>query len=385
MAEFARMKYDVTVIGLGGIGSAVLAHCASRASAVLGLDRFARGHDLGASSGKSRIIRKAYFEDPAYVPLVLRAYELWHELEQKSGEVLLRKTGVLAAGKEESRIMQGIRRAAREHDLPLDSLGKSEIGKRYPSLRLLPDEVAILEPDGGVLDPERATRAHLEIAEAAGAELRFETGIESWEPIDNGLVLHLSDGRRVATDKLVLALGPWFQETLRSLGVSLRVQRNVQVWFAPKTQAYAAPGFPAFLLDRSELPAPLYGFPDFGEGVKAAFHGFGELTDPEHLERSVDLHWDIEPLIAAMEDWMPGAAGTLLEAKPCMYSLTPDANFVIDRHPENANVVLCGGFSGHGFKFAPVIGEIAADLLFDDGTRHQIGFLSLSRFRNTTP
>src|SRR5215203_1447265 len=143
VAEFARTKYELTVIGLGGIGSAALAHCAPRASAVLGLDQFARGHDLGASSGKSRIIRKAYFEDPAYVPLVLRAYELWHELEQKSGEKLLRKTGVLAAGKEESRIMQGIRRAAKEHDLPLDSLGEREVGRRYPSLKLLPGEMAI--------------------------------------------------------------------------------------------------------------------------------------------------------------------------------------------------------------------------------------------------
>ncbi|MBA2241775.1 MAG: FAD-dependent oxidoreductase [Chthoniobacterales bacterium] len=210
---------------------------------------------------------------------------------------------------------------------------------------------------------------------------RFETAMTSWKPGGEEIVLHLTSGDLVTVKKLVLAVGPWFRETLGSVGVSLRIQRNVQAWFAPNTQAYAAPGFPAFLLERSTLPAPLYGFPDFGEGVKAAFHGSGELTDPEHLDREVDRKSDIDPLFRAMEDWMPGAAGTLLQAKPCMYSLTPDEHFVVDYHPEYGNVVLCGGFSGHGFKFAPVIGEIAADLLLDGGTRHQIDFFALARFR----
>ena len=365
------------------MGSAILAHCAARGLAVIGLEQFGRGHELGASSGKSRMIRKAYFEDSAYVPLVLRAYELWDELERKSGEELLRRTGVLVAGKEESEILQGMQRAANAHGLPLQSLGRSELGRRYPTLQLLPDEVAIFEPDGGILAPERATSAHLSVAEAAGAEVRFKTGMKNWQPEGRGgFMLELADGGRIAAGKLVLALGPWFRETFASLGLSLRVERNVQVWFAPKSPAYAAPGFPPFLLDRSGLPAPLYGFPDFGDGVKAAFHGSGESTDAQRLRRDIDASRDVEPLVRAMEDWMPGAAGTLLEAKPCMYSLTPDGNFVIDRHPKHADIILCGGFSGHGFKFAPVIGEIAADLLLDGGTRHQVEFLSLRRFQN---
>ncbi|MBA2622308.1 MAG: FAD-dependent oxidoreductase, partial [Chthoniobacterales bacterium] len=226
-----------------------------------------------------------------------------------------------------------------------------------------------------------ATRAHQRVAEPAGAQVCFETGMQSWEVEENGIALQLNDGSRIAARELVLALGPWIQETLVALGISLRVQRNVQVWFAPRLQAYAAPDFPAFLVDRADLPAPLYGFPDFGEGVKAAFHGAGSLTDPQHLDREVHPSEDVDPLVRAMEDWMPGAAGTLLDAKPCMYSLTPDEDFIIDRHPAHANVLLCGGFSGHGFKFAPVIGEIAADLLLEGGTRHQIDFLSLTRFR----
>jgi sarcosine oxidase/N-methyl-L-tryptophan oxidase len=159
------------------------------------------------------------------------------------------------------------------------------------------------------------------------------------------------------------------------------VQRNIQAWFSPGTHAYDAPGFPGFLVNRQDLPAPLYGFPDFGDGVKAAFHGSGDLTDANHVNREVDLVRDVEPIARALEQWMPGAAQTLREAKPCMYTLTPDEHFVIDHHPDHGNLVLCGGFSGHGFKFAPVIGEIGAELALDGGSRHVIEFLSLRRFR----
>jgi glycine/D-amino acid oxidase-like deaminating enzyme len=165
--------------------------------------------------------------------------------------------------------------------------------------------------------------------------------------------------------------------------VPLRIQRNVQAWFSPSSNSYGADLFPAFLLDRAGLPAPLYGFPDFGDGIKAAFHGFGQLTTADELDREVNLTRDVAPIAGAMEEWMPGAAAKFREAKPCMYSLTPDGNFVIDRHPQHPSVILCGGFSGHGFKFAPVIGEIAADLALDGGSRHQIDFLSLGRFART--
>jgi len=158
------------------------------------------------------------------------------------------------------------------------------------------------------------------------------------------------------------------------------VQRNVQAWFSPATKAYDASRFPGFLLDRRGLAAPLYGFPDFGDGVKAAYHGLGDLTDAQHVDRTVNIARDVEPIVRELERWMPGAAGTFREAKPCMYTLTPDGNFVIDRHPKHAGVILCGGFSGHGFKFAPVIGEIGADLALEGGSRHDIEFLSLRRF-----
>ena len=375
------MTYDVCVVGLGGMGSAILAHCASRGARAIGLEQFARGHDFGASSGKSRMIRRAYFEDPAYVPLILRAYELWNELEREAHEELLRTTGVLAVSCETSAIISGIRRAAREHNLLIEEFDHFDLRRRYPMLELRPDEIGVFEPDAGVLKPERAIAAQLAIAEQRGATPRFGAAMTNWEPRgDGGFGILLDDGSRIVARNLVLALGPWVQRTLADLGVAIRIQRNVQAWFAPSTDCYAAPQFPAFLLDRPGLPAPLYGFPDLGEGVKAAFHGAGEFTEPQLLQREIDESTDIAPLTRAMDAWMPGAAAKFLSAKACMYSLTPDEHFIVDRHPEHERLIICGGFSGHGFKFAPVIGEIAADLALAGETRHSIEFLSLRRF-----
>jgi sarcosine oxidase len=377
------MSYDVAVVGLGGMGSAILAHCAARGASVIGLEQFARGHDLGSSSGKSRLIRKAYFENAAYVPLLRRAYELWRKLERNTGADILRITGVLTVGEEASDIIVGTRHAAREHDLPLHVWTPDEVKARYPTLQMLDDEFAVFEPDAGVLNPERAIEAHLKVAEANGAEMRFGIGMETWDALDaGGFDLRLTDGTRVNANRVVLTLGPWFKQTLESLGVPIRVQRNVQAWFSPASAAYNAERFPGFLLDRRGLPAPLYGFPDFGDGVKVAFHGFGDITDAEHLNRDIDHSRDIEPLVRATEAWMPGATQALRDAKPCMYTLTPDEHFVVDYHPLHEGLVLCGGFSGHGFKFASVIGEIGADLALAGGTGHPIDFLSLRRFRN---
>lgn len=374
------MRYDVAVVGLGGMGSAILAHCARRGVSVVGVEQFERGHELGSSSGKSRMIRKAYFEDPAYVPLLLRAYELWRELERETGTELLRLTGLLMVGQEQTEIVAGARRAAQEHGLPLQSLTPREIRTRYPTLKVREEEVGVFEPDGGVLAPERAVEAQLRLAAAAGAQIHFRVAMESWAATPGGFTMRLADGASLTSRALVLSLGPWFKDALERLKIPIRVQRNVQAWFQPSTDAYAFPHFPPFLLDREGLPAPLYGFPDFGDGVKAAFHSHGELSEADQFDREISLERDIEPIVRAMDQWMPDAAAGFRAAKPCPYSLTPDGHFVVDRHPAHPRLILCGGFSGHGFKFAPIMGEIGADLALEGGTRHDIAFLSLGRF-----
>src|SRR2546423_10065932 len=200
----ARMIYDVAIVGLGGIGSAIAAHCAGRGASVIGLEQFGPANDRGSSHGKSRMIRQAYFEDAAYVPLVLRSYELWRALEKQCGADLLRITGLLSVGEEASTIISGTQRAASEHSLRLEKWGRGEALQRYPSLRLLENEVALFEPDGGVLDPERAARAHLKAAEAAGAELRFEATVRGWEACNGSVTVALHNGGEVWARRLIL-------------------------------------------------------------------------------------------------------------------------------------------------------------------------------------
>lgn len=316
------------------------------------------------------------------MPLLRRAHTLWRELEVASGEAILAETGVLTVGEAEGEIVSGTLRAAAEHDLPLIRLGQDEFKKRYPSTQLWPEEVALLEEDAGVLDPEGAVRAQLKVARSHGAEMQFGVSMTRWTATGNGFEVLLGDGQKIAARALVLSLGPWFKETLESLGVPVRIERNVQVWFGSSTPSYRAPDFPAFLVDRRGLPAPIYGFPDFGHGVKAAFHGGGTDTEVGQLDRAIDPARDVAPLQKCLEQWMPGAAHTFRHASACMYTMSPDAHFVVDRAPNHSNLILCGGFSGHGFKFAPVVGEIGAELALDGGTRHEIEFLSLRRFQN---
>ena len=379
------MHYDLAVVGLGGMGSATLAEAAKRGAKVIGLEQFTRGHEFGSSTGRSRMIRKAYFEDPAYVPLLLRAYEKWRELERASGQQLLQITGLLMVGQDTAEIITGAERAAREHQLPLESLTAREIRRRYPMLRVHDDERGVFEPEGGVLDPERSVETQLQVAAAADAEMHFGLAMEKWEATEDQFVIRLADGSAVTSRALVLSLGAWFKDALEKLGVAIRVQRNVQVWFTPATNQFAPGCIPAFLLDRAGLPAPLYGFPDFGDGVKAAFHAHGDLTNASHLDREIDRVRDVDPVAQAIEQWMPGAGATFRAAKPCPYTLTPDGHFVVDRHPRHPRLILCGGFSGHGFKFAPVIGEICAGLALEEEARHEIDFLSLRRFTERLP
>src|SRR3954469_77244 len=229
------MTYDVAIAGLGGIGSAIAAHCAARGTSVIGLEQFGPAHDRGSSHGRSRMIRQAYFEDPAYVPLVLRSYEMWRGLEKQTGDELLRITGVLSAGAENSDIIAGTQRSSAQHGLALEKLSRLQVRERYPDVRLMPDEIALFEPNGGGLDPEKAVQAHLKAARLAGAELRFETTMRNWEATDRSVNIHLAGGTKVLARKFILSLGPWFKEALEGLGVPLRIQRNVQVWFSAST------------------------------------------------------------------------------------------------------------------------------------------------------
>jgi sarcosine oxidase len=226
--------------------------------------------------------------------------------------------------------------------------------------------------------PEAAIEAQLSQAAEAGAEMRFATHVRGFASEAAGVVVRLDDGETIRTRRLAICAGPWFSAVASDLALPLRVQRNVQLWFAPRAGARTNGRLPAFFVDRAGTPAALYGFPDRGAGLKAALHGFGETTSPDRLDRTV-RDGDVAAVRTALEAFVPDAAGPVAAGKVCMYTLTPDEHFILDVHPCDARIVLAGGFSGHGFKFCPVIGEIVADLALEGTTRHPIDFLRLAR------
>ncbi|TAM61954.1 N-methyl-L-tryptophan oxidase [bacterium] len=374
-------SYEAAVIGLGGMGSAILAHLAARGTHVVGLEQYGPAHALGASHGGSRIIRQAYYEHPAYVPLLLRAYELWDELQRRSGEHLLLRTGGLMVGAPESKVVSGALRSAREHGLVHQLLEASDLRRRFSVLRPLQHEVALYEEQAGLLFPEACVLAHLRWAVEAGAEARFGTQVRSWWETGRGVELELAGGERIQAEQLIVAAGAWLGKTARDAALPLRVERNVLHWFEPLAhrEDFAADRFPVYLLEREGTPM-LYGFPDLpGQGIKAAFHHSQEYTDLEHLARDVAAE-EIAALKHALEGWAPDAVGRHLRSSVCMYTVTPDEHFVIGRHPTHPHVVLAGGFSGHGYKFCAVIGEAVAGLVVDGASPHAIDLFAPQRF-----
>jgi len=363
------------------MGSAALAGAARLGRRAVGLEQFGRCHDLGASSGRSRMIRKAYFEDPSYVPLLLRAYDSWRELEAETGEKVLYETGVLMVGPPDNSILDGARRTAQTHGLAYEDLSLEDVRRSYPAFSLREGEVGLFESEGGFVVPELAVEAHLRVAEARGAEMRFGARVVRWfsSPAGAGIRVEMEDGSTLDAARLALCEGPWMTPVLNELGVPMMVQRNVQHWFETKDERFKIGNCPSFFADREDQPCRLYGFPDHGFGIKAAFHGYGETTSTDTLDRTVH-DYDVAPVRRALDNLLPGAAGRYLGGKACMYSLTPDENFVIALHPGDDRVVVAGGFSGHGFKFASVVGEIVAGLAIEGGTRFDIDFLSPKRF-----
>jgi sarcosine oxidase len=375
--------YDAIVLGLGGMGSAAAAHIASRGKRVLGLEQFTPAHDRGSSHGASRIIRQAYFEDPAYVPLLRRAYELWHKLERTSDVPLYLPTGGLMVGTANSELVQGSLRSAREHGLEHELLSATDLVRRFPATAPRDNEVAVYEKPAGILFPEACIRAYLASASASGAELRFSTPVQTWEANPGGVTVTLEHGERVAGHSLVLCAGAWMPEVAADLGLPLRVERNVVHWFQPVSQPelFGPDRLPVYILDRGQR-FMLYGFPDVDyAGIKAAFHHSEVFTTPGELDRTVKPS-EAEDVREALARWLPRGAGQHLGSSVCMYTLTPDLHFVVGRHPRHDNVVIAGGFSGHGFKFCSVVGETIADLVVRGETSNPIELFSPARFQS---
>ncbi len=371
--------YDVIVVGLGAMGSATLHQLSRRGLRVLGLEQFTPAHARGSSHGKSRIIREAYFEDPRYVPLVQHAYTLWAELEAESGVTVFHQTGGLMIGAPDSEVVVGARLSAELHGLAHEMLSADDLRQRFPPFRVLDSDVAVHEPRAGMLAPEKAITAFVDLARRQGAEVRSEEAMLSWKAAGDGVEVTTSKGTYDA-GRLVLTVGAWAGKVFDELQLPFVVQRNVLYWFDPVAHAeqFTPERFPIFIQDL-EPGLAWYGFPDTGDGVKLALHHFGETTDPDAFRRTVS-EGEVAFMRGMLAKYMPDANGVLRESAACMYTNVPDDNFVIDVHPDHAAVIVASPCSGHGFKFSSALGELLADMATGVPVGFDTSLFSLARF-----
>ncbi|SKH59275.1 N-methyltryptophan oxidase [Mycobacteroides abscessus subsp. massiliense] len=364
--------YDVIVVGLGGMGSAAAYHLARRGQRVLGLEKFNPAHNRGSSHGGSRIIRQSYFEDPSYVPLLLRAYELWQELADRTGLEVYRKTGGLFLGPPDCLTVAGSLRASQEWDLPHELLDSAEIRRRFPAFTPGDGDIALYEANAGFARPEMTVQAHLDLATSAGATLRFNEEVLNWKDHADGVIVTTSSGS-YSSGQVVICPGAWAPTVLTDLGIPISIERQVLYWLEPTGGVGPFQDGPIFIGENLKIEQ-IYGFPALdgpGGGVKVAFFRRGQQCTADTIDRVVYPE-EIEAMRHRVTELLPALTGPAVRTATCMYSNTPDEHFVITRPASYSNVTVACGFSGHGFKFVPVVGEILADLVVGGTTAHPI-------------
>jgi len=383
MSDAADDRFDTIVVGLGAMGSCALAELARRGKRVIGIDRFAPPHGRGSSHGGSRVIRLSYFEHPDYVPLLRRAYEGFDRLATDAGTTLRFETGLVMGGPTGNRVAAGMVRSAREHDLKVDAIDGAELMRRHPQFSVPADWEIVCEARGGFVRPEATIEAALDGARKAGARVELNASIDAWRADGDGAWVRSGRGNFEARS-LVLCAGAWMGDVLGGQVAALRPTRETIVWIDDAGDPlWQHARMPVWLFDRGGAPE-IYGvpaFPAMGEphGMKVGLHCRGEEVDPNEAFGVADGAIVAET-IAAVRERIPSAQGrACVNAKPCLYTMSPDSNFIVGLHPAHRNVAIACGFSGHGFKFAPVIGEALADLATDGATKLPIGFLSPGR------
>jgi len=375
-------SYDVIVLGTGGVGSAAMFHLAKRGAKVLGLDRFPPGHDRGSSHGRTRIIRQAYFEHPDYVPLLKRAYELWEDLSERSGKQLYHEIGLLQIGPADGRVIPGVLESARRHGLQVEHLTAQEATSRFPGFQVSSIWEAVFEKHAGYLDVEDCVLAHHAEARKLGAHVLTDRTATGWRADGDAVVVHTRTSEFRAA-KLVIAAGPWADSFLGELGIKLEVRRQPVFWYPIQDERLrAANGCPAYLFESWPRGSGVfYGIPQVDDwGFKIAQHDCGQAVDiPDRVDRDIrDSEVRLMDMIAA--SLVPRLGRPHLHHSVCLYTMSPDENFIVDLHSAHPNVAFGAGLSGHGFKFTCVLGEILADLALDGRTDHPIGFLNCRRF-----
>ena len=374
-------EFDVIVVGVGGMGSATVYQLASRGLLVLGIDRYSIPNRMGSSHGISKIIRLAYHEDPSYVPLVRRSYELWHQLEKMVNEKLLIQTGTIRGGPERGAMFSGSLRACQIHKLAHEVLDADALKRRFPAYTVPSDTMSVVQREGGFLLSEKCISSYVFAALELGAHINGREQVVDWEPTDLGVKVETDKGAYF-TKHLVISSGSWVSSLVPQLLEFAKPEKQVVGWFRPLIpELFAIEQFPVFGLEVKQ--GRFYGFPDYeGRGLKlGCYHHFGEQVDPDDFDRAVSPE-DEALLRDFIGQYLPAALGSTLALQTCLFTNTPDGHFILDRHPEYPQVLLASGFSGHGFKFASVVGEIMADLVEHKESDYDLGLFKLSRFLN---
>jgi sarcosine oxidase len=377
--------FDAIVLGLGAMGSAALDHLARRGARVLGIEQFGIPHDFGSSGGDTRLIRKAYFEHPDYVPLLERAYANWEDLEARSGDRVLFRTGITYIGAPDCDSIAGTRASAAKYGLACDALTTADVAARAPMLRVPSGSVALFEPDGGFVLAARAIRAYCASALQHGADVRAAEAVIDWREMPNGGVEVRTAAGSYRAARLIVTVGSWTSDLLPGLPTDLTVTRQTLFWVWPsRSDAYALGTFGCWAAELDDRPGLFYGFPMLpaaigGQlGLKIAHHRLGPPVVPGQAAPARAA--EFEPLRDALQAVFADDLGPVVAAKTCMYTSTRDHHFIVDRLPDSDRVFVACGFSGHGFKFASVIGEALADMAIEGRTDLPIEFLGLRRF-----
>jgi len=373
--------YDVAIIGLGAMGSFTALELAGRGASVIGFDRYSPPHEQGSHGGETRAFRTIYTEHPDYVPLMKRALEHWERLAAAGHPELLTWTGVLSLGEADSPLVDGVLQSADVHGLPVQTLSADKIRRRFPALNPPGNYHGLLDTRAGLIDVAAALGCALQGARSLGAELRLDQEVQGWSVVGREVQVS-TRGERIRAKRLVVAAGAWSSAILKALKLPLVARRQVLTWFRPRRPEWFQPGAaPIFVF----APGGFYGFPEIaGAGVKIAYHEKGDPLPEFPVQVPPPSEADLGPLLRDVARFVPGLLDPrrppldqMLAAKTCLYTMTPDGHFIVDRHPRYEQVLFGAGFSGHGFKFAPVIGEVLADLALEGKTAQPADFLRL--------
>ena len=369
------------------MGSATCYYLSKRGYKVLGLEQFNISHEFGSHAGQSRIIRKAYFEHPDYVPLLERAYKNWNDLEQETGEELYFKTGLLYAGTSNNEMIKGVKQSASLYNIEIEKLNITDATKRFPRFTFPENFEVLFEPEAGFIPPEKAIRLYYSQEKKNGATIHTNEKVTEWKKEEN-MVIVKTDKQTYECNKLIITAGAWAGKMIPGFSDKIKVTRQFVAWIKTKgDMQFALNNFPCWMVGDDEKHGCYYGFPlldtkKFGEpaGLKLAHHFPAQVTDPDNVNRQTTGD-DLKNIKYCLGKYLPDVFESVLHSKICLYANSPDENFIIDKLPGyEENVSIACGFSGHGFKFASVIGEILADLAIDGKTGLPIEFLNAKRF-----